>query len=73
MLKKQEKSDPASCLNRAKEDEYLFVLLERDMATPATIRFWVRERIRLGKNRPDDQQIAEAEALAISIEDRRAT
>jgi len=38
----------------------LFVLLGRDKAAPFAIRAWVAERIRLGKNKPDDPQIAEA-------------
>ena len=67
MIKSRELSDPNSCLNRAKENERLFVLLEHDDAAPATVRFWVGERIRLGKNRPTDEQIESAlkEAMAM--------
>jgi len=60
MRKSQEMFDPESCLNRAKDGEFLFVLLGRDAAAPAAIRAWCKERIRLGKNTEDDPQIVEA-------------
>ena len=53
-------SDPTSCLNTARKNERLFVLLARDIAAPDTIRYWVRKRLALGKNRRDDAQIVEA-------------
>jgi hypothetical protein len=62
MLKRNELADPASCWNRAKDDEMTFILLGRDIAAPATIRAWIDERIRLGKNAAGDAQILEAEA-----------
>lgn len=71
MRKLQEQSDPTSCLNRAKDDELLFVLLGRDSAAPSTIRHWVRERIRLGKNEPGDAQIVEALECAKTMERER--
>lgn len=46
----------------------MFVLLGRDKATPATIRFWVNERIRLGKNTDIDDQIKQALLYAQLIE-----
>lgn len=67
MLKRDELTNPDSCLNRAREDEHLFVLLGRDPAMPATIRHWIDQRLRLNKNGPDDPQIAEAEALARTL------
>lgn len=45
-------------------EEMLFVLLERDVAAPNTIRYWVSERIRLGKNKGNDEQIKEAVSCA---------
>ncbi len=60
MIKKDELSNPDSCMSRAQDDEMTFVLLGRDMAAPQTIRFWVSERLRLGKNIPEDDQIREA-------------
>lgn len=60
MRKREELKNPASCLSRARMDEWLFVLLGRDAAAPATVRAWVAERVRLGKNKEDDEQIQEA-------------
>ncbi len=60
MLKRDEVNNPLSCLSKAKDDERIFVLLARDQAAPATIRFWADERIRLGKNKRRDVQIQEA-------------
>lgn len=60
MIKKEELSNPNSCMNRALPEEMTFVLLGRDIAASATIRFWVRERIRLGKNKLNDPQIVSA-------------
>lgn len=70
MLKRDEISQPGSCLNRARDDEYLFVLLGRDEAMANTIEFWIKERIRLGKNKPDDEQLLEAAFTAEAV--RRA-
>lgn len=60
MRKDHEKNNPESCWNKATENEMMFVLLQRDLAAPATIRFWVQERIRLGKNHGMNAQIQEA-------------
>jgi len=68
MRKLQELTDPNSCLNKAHEDELLFVLLARDPAAPVAIRAWINERCRLGKNSPDDAQIEEAEQCARRME-----
>jgi len=68
VIKSKELKDPKSCLNKAKKGEWLFVLLGRDYATPATIRFWIGERLRLGLNKPGDAQLDEAEEAAASIE-----
>lgn len=68
MIKHFEQHTPNSCWNKAADDEMVFVLLGHDRATAATIRFWVRERIRLGKNDEDDGQIREALACAEYIE-----
>ena len=64
-------SDPTSCLNTARKNERLFVLLARDIAAPDTIRYWVRKRLALGKNRRDDAQIVEALECADSMEEER--
>lgn len=71
MRKRDEAADPASCFSRAAPHEWTFVLLGRDAAAPATIRFWVNERLRLGKNLPTDPQIAEALDCADAMERER--
>ena len=37
------------CYEAALPDEHMFVLLARDPAGPATIRFWIEERRRMQK------------------------
>lgn len=56
-----------SCWNRARSREQVFVLLGRDAASAATIRFWCALRIGLGKNRWEDKQIREAMQVAEKI------
>ena len=68
MRKFWELTNPHSCMFRAKDQEMTFVLLGRDLAAPVAIRAWIAERIRLGKNQPDDAQIIEAEACARTME-----
>jgi hypothetical protein len=60
MRKSKELADPNSCLNKAGEDEMLFVLLGRDKAAPAAVHAWVLERLRLGLNTLEDPKIVEA-------------
>jgi hypothetical protein len=60
MIKREELANLSSCMNRAHDDEMMFVLLGRDVAAPAAIWAWIEERIRLGKNKPDDEQLREA-------------
>ena len=60
MIKAKELTDHNSCMMRAKPDEEVFVLLARDAAAPATIRFWARERVRIGKNVDYAPQIRDA-------------
>ncbi len=71
MLKLVEIGDKRSCWNKAKFDERVFVLLARDVAAPAAIRAWVDERVRLGKNAPQDPQIVEALDCADQMEQER--
>jgi hypothetical protein len=71
MLKRDEIDDQNSCFNKALDGERLFVMLARDQAAPAAIRAWVNERLRLGKNAPDDAQIMEALDCARLMEDER--
>lgn len=68
MRKSDELNDTESCFNKANDGERLFVLLARDPAAPVAIRAWIAERIRLGKNAPDDAQILEAIECASLME-----
>ena len=61
MRKRDELTDPRSCMNRAFDDEWTFVLLGRDLAATVAVRAWIEERICLGKNAREDAQIIEAE------------
>lgn len=68
MIKKDELVREDSCLNKAADDEMLFVLLGRDEAAARTVRFWTAVRIELGKNKMDDAQIIEALNCADKME-----
>jgi hypothetical protein len=48
MRKKDELTDPGSCMSRAGDEEMTFVLLGRDAAAPVAIRAWIEERVRIG-------------------------
>jgi hypothetical protein len=73
MIKANEISNPQSCLNKARPDERLFVLLARDPAAPAAIRAWAEERIALGMNLRDDAQIQDALECATLMAQERLT
>lgn len=68
MRKRDELADPKSCMNRARDDEWTFVLLGRDLAAPAAVRAWIQERLILQKNKAGDPQIVEAEQWAMAVE-----
>ncbi len=69
MRKIDELTSPASCMSKASDYEMTFVLLGRDKAAPVAIMAWIAERIRLGKNLPDDDQILEARECARIMEE----
>ncbi len=71
MRKLTELTDRNSCLSKAGDGEMLFVLLGRDPAAPATIRAWIAERVRLGKNQPGDAKLVEAERCAATMRAER--
>lgn len=71
MRKSDELTRDDSCMSRAHYTEMTFVLLGRDLTAPDTIRFWVAERIRIGKNQPDDPQVREALECARTMEQER--
>lgn len=60
MRKRDELTNPASCMSKARDDEWTFVLLGRDKAATVAVEAWIEERIRIGKNTADDPQIQEA-------------
>jgi len=72
VLKRDEMFVLDSCLNKAREDEMLFVLLARDPAFPATVRFWAAERVRLGKDGPASPKVLSALACAAAAEREHA-
>jgi len=71
MRKHSELCQPSSCLNRAKTDELIFVILGRDIAAQRAIAAWVEARVDLGKNKPNDIQIVEALECAAAMERER--
>lgn len=72
MRKIDELANPNSCLNKARDDELLFVLLARDPAAPATVRAWIDERIRRGLNEPSDPKIVSAEEWILDVQREQA-
>lgn len=68
MLKKDEISDFDSCLNKAFDEEMVFVLLARDPCAPQAIREWCEMRLRRGLNVKSDIQIIEAIECAKQME-----
>ena len=68
MIRTSELGDPTSCLNRAADDEPLFVLRAKDRCAPGAIRAWCAARVIKGKNTEDDQQIRQALAIAEAME-----
>ncbi len=68
MIKREELTNPDSCMSHAEDNEMTFVLLARDQAAPQTIRYWCYERMRLGKNSMEDPQIQEALGAAEKME-----
>lgn len=68
MRKKDELSQPRTCMQSAHPKELVFVLLSRDPAAPAAIRAWVAERQRLNKNKETDPKIVEALKCARGME-----
>ena len=70
MIKLDELTNPNSCFNKAQDSEMLFVLLERDPAATAAVAAWINERIRLGKNKPDDPKILDAQRWIHTVHER---
>lgn len=69
MLKKEEIAEPNSCLNKAKDDEPIFVLLGRDPVAAKVVRFWIIERIKAGLGTLADKKIQEADGFQRTMEE----
>lgn len=67
MRKQDELTNPNSCMSRARDDEWTFVLLGRDVAAPHAVKAWIEQRIALGKNQRHDPQIVEAERWIANV------
>lgn len=68
MKKRDELTNPNSCFNKAKDDDYIFVLIQKDITMADTIRQWVRLRVEAGKNQYIDAKVDEALKLANLID-----
>ena len=71
MFKLEEITNPKSCLNKAKPNEAVFVLLARDPAAPAAILAWIAERARLGLESFGDAKLRDAYNAAAVMEVQR--
>jgi hypothetical protein len=61
MLKKDEIENPKSCLNKAADDEPVFVVKARDILAAGTVRYWVNSAIAHGVPK---EKWEEAQAIA---------
>ena len=68
MKKIDELDNKQSCLNRAHDQEIVFVLLSRDKCAPTTIRYWCAARLSEKKNKVTDPEIQEAYKIADQME-----
>jgi hypothetical protein len=68
VTKRENIDDLNSCWNKAKDEEFVFVLLGRDKAVPTTIRMWAFTRVAMGLNKRTDEQIVRAYQEADEIE-----
>jgi hypothetical protein len=69
MLKKDELTEPNSCLNKAHDNEMLFVILERDPAAADTVRYWMQKRIELGLDTNDSPKLLTAASIVQRFEE----
>lgn len=69
MKKRDEIEQPSSCLNKAAEDEPVFVLRAKDPIAPAAVEEWARQAQQTGRHEP--AKIEEARALAQQMREWR--
>lgn len=67
MTKELELSDPNSCFNKARPDEQIFVLREKDLAAPETILYWIQQRMRLMLNIAGDEKLTAAKQWVVDV------
>ena len=73
MIKREEIREPTSCLNRAEDDEPLFVLRAKDICGAETVMFWCSLRLSAGKNQDGDDQIVDALRIVKAMTEWRHT
>ncbi len=69
MRKRQEIDNPESCLNRAEDDEPLFVIRAKDKVSASAVRTWAEWALLTGIHEPE--KIQEARAIAEDMENWR--
>lgn len=69
MKRLDEINRPGSCLNKAHDDEPIFVIRAKDPVGASTVRQWAIEAERSGMH--GDDKIADARALAEDMDDWR--
>lgn len=65
MIKRKELSDPNSCINRAEDDEPVFVLRAKDPIASQVVLYWCKLAYRIH----EEEKIREADDLAIDMDD----
>lgn len=68
MTKQENIDNPNSCWNKARSDELVFILREKDKTMGKTIRFWAAERVKDGLNKSTDAKIVQALELAYMLD-----
>ncbi len=69
MLKRDEIATPTSCLNKAADDEPVFVLRAKDPLAARVVRHWCTLAEQQGLH---EDKVPEADALAFQMESWRA-
>lgn len=69
MKRLDELNQAGSCLNKAEDDEPIFVIRAKDPIGASTVRQWALEAERSGQHRP--AKVANARALATQMDDWR--
>ncbi len=71
MIKHMELAELNSCLNKADDDEPIFVIRAKDPCAVATILAWCNFRVENGYNQPGDAKLTEAMGLTNQIAEWR--